>query len=83
VLGSPLFERATVDLGGGRSFTVKATGVSERNRHVKAAVLDGRSHPRAWISHQELAKRGVLELQMGPAPNREWGVGPADAPPAP
>ena len=31
VLGSPLFPEATVELGGGRTFTIRAPGVSDGN----------------------------------------------------
>jgi predicted alpha-1,2-mannosidase len=64
-LGSPLFEQASV--GGLR---IVARGTSERNRHVRAAKLNGRQLDRAWLHHREL--RGTLELEMGSTPSG-WG----------
>ena len=82
-IGSPLFEEATIDLGGGRRFTVRARGASRERLYVLSATLDGRPHPRPWLSHEEVARGGVLDLRMGERPNRAWGARPQDAPPAP
>ena len=27
-----------------------------------------------WFSHDQLIKGGELELEMGPKPNKKWGV---------
>jgi putative alpha-1,2-mannosidase len=50
---------------------------------VQSATLDGRPHSRPWLSHEEIARGGVLELRMGASPNRAWGARPQDAPPSP
>ena len=28
---------------------------------------------RAWFTHEELTAGGILELVMGPEPNKDWG----------
>lgn len=81
-IGSPLFEEARIDVGGGRTFTVRAPGASASNLYVQAATLDGRPHPRPWIAHADVARGATLELRMGPRPNRAWGARPEDAPPS-
>ena len=79
-IGSPLFERSTIRLGGGRRFTVSAPGASDSNRYVVGARLDGRPLARAFLKHSELARGGTLELDMATAPN---GFGSAKRPPSP
>jgi putative alpha-1,2-mannosidase len=81
-IGSPLFEEARVDVGGGRWFTVRAPGVSAENLYVQAATLDGRPHDRPWVAHADVARGATLELRMGPRPERRWGARPEDAPPS-
>jgi predicted alpha-1,2-mannosidase len=81
-IGSPLFEEARIDMGGGRTFTVRARGVSAANLYVQSATLGGRPHERPWIAHADVARGGTLELRMGPRPNRLWGARPEDAPPS-
>ncbi|WP_010545267.1 GH92 family glycosyl hydrolase [Sphingomonas elodea] len=68
-IASPIFARSRIALEGGRSFTVVARDVSEANRYVVAASLNGKPIDRAWIAHAELIAGGTLELQMGAAPS--------------
>jgi predicted alpha-1,2-mannosidase len=71
-IASPLFERSTIDLGGGRAFRIEARNVSGANVYVQSATLDGRTLSRAWLKHEEVAAGGRLVLQMGPKPSG-WG----------
>jgi predicted alpha-1,2-mannosidase len=72
-LGSPLFTRTQIDVGGGRRFTVEAPETSAENRYVQSATLNGRALGRAWLRHDEIAGGGTLVLRMGPRPSR-WGA---------
>lgn len=81
LLGSPLFEETVIQLGAGRSFTVRARHNNAANRYIQSARLNGKSFSKVWLSHQTLIKGGVLELEMGPKPNPSWGSNPEDAPP--
>lgn len=69
---SPLFERATIELGGGRAFVVEAPGVSAANLYIQGATLNGRPLERAWLKHGEIAAGGRLVLRMGATPSA-WG----------
>ena len=46
------------------------------------ALLRGKPLQRAWITHSEVVNGGILELEMGPQPNKEWGSAPQFAPPS-
>ena len=72
-IGSPLFTRTRIALPGGRAFTIEAPATSAANRYVRAATLNGRPLRRAWLTHDEVARGGVLRLDMGPAPDG-WGT---------
>ena len=84
-IGSPLYPRVVLDLGGrygrGDRFIITAENVSRRNRFVQSAQLNGRPLARWWFSSHELLQGGELVLTMGPEPNPDWGVG--TSPPAP
>jgi predicted alpha-1,2-mannosidase len=69
---SPLFQRSTISLGGGRSFIIEAPETSATNLYVQSATLNGRALDRAWLKHEEIARGGRLELRMGPTP-ATWG----------
>ncbi|MBQ3722440.1 MAG: glycoside hydrolase family 92 protein [Bacteroidales bacterium] len=72
-IGSPFFEKTTISLPDGKTFTVKAKGYSEDNKYIQSARLNGKALDRAWFSHEELTAGGVLELTMGSEPNKDWG----------
>ena len=85
ILGSPLFDKATLRLDPkfikGRSFTVVAKNNSDKNPYIQSATLNGKPITRSWISHDEIIAGGKLVLTMGPTPNKAFGSAPADHPP--
>jgi predicted alpha-1,2-mannosidase len=81
-IGSPLFGKATLDLGKGKSFTIEAQNNSSVNKYIQSATLNGKLLSRTWISHQEITNGGTLVFKMGPEPNKKWGSKPEDAPPS-
>lgn len=82
VLGAPLVDKATIDLGGGRSLVIEAEALSDAYRYVKGVTLNGTPLDRCWISHDEIAAGGTLRLTMDAEPNRGWASGPGAAPPS-
>ena len=85
-IGSPIFEKITIQLDPryykGKTFTIIAKGSSDINRYVQSAQLDGKPLTKPWFYHSDLVDGGSLVLQMGPAPNMQWGSKPQDAPPS-
>jgi predicted alpha-1,2-mannosidase len=81
-LGSPIFEETRIALGNGKVFTIRAPGVSSRNKYIQSATLDGKPLNKPWFTQSDLAGGGTLVLQMGPRPNEQWGSAPDAAPPS-
>jgi predicted alpha-1,2-mannosidase len=75
VLGSPVFESVTIRLEDDNTFQIIAENVSERNKYIQSANLNGSSLNEPWFTHDELMKGGELILEMGPRPNKDWGSG--------
>ncbi|WP_223167178.1 GH92 family glycosyl hydrolase [Nonomuraea sp. SYSU D8015] len=80
-IGSPLFEKATVHLEGGRKLVIKAPGNSPRNVYVQGLRVNGRAYDKTYLPHDLIAKGGELVFEMGPKPSR-WGTGRNAAPPS-
>ena len=76
-IGSPVFSKVTIALENGKHFTLIAHHCSEVNKYIQGARMNGKELTTPWFTHRQLMDGGVLELQMGPKPNRQWG---ADAP---
>ncbi len=83
VVGSPVFERATVTPAKGPSFTVEAPGAGPTAPYVQRATLNGRHLDDSWFHEDRLTRRGgTLRLEMGPSPNRTWATEPEHRPPS-
>jgi predicted alpha-1,2-mannosidase len=80
VLGSPLFDKASIGLPGGKVFTVEAIHNSAVNIYIQSAELNGKPYHKSYILHQDVVKGGHLTLVMGSRPNPEFGKLPADRP---
>ena len=79
VIGSPLFDKATVNVGAGKKFTVVAKNNSDRNIYVQSARLNGKALKNSYIDFNDIRHGGTLELVMGPKPSK-WGAAPACRP---
>ncbi|MBN2377007.1 MAG: glycoside hydrolase family 92 protein, partial [Sedimentisphaerales bacterium] len=73
-IGSPVFEKITIDLPNGKQFTVLAPGCSETNKYIQEAYLNGKPLNTPWFTHKDLVNGGELKLIMGQKPNKKWGV---------
>jgi len=80
IMGSPLFDEATVHMGNGHDFTVIAHNNSAANVYIQSATLNGKPWNKPWFSHGDIADGARLVLTMGPTPNRNWGSAPDAAP---
>ncbi len=77
-IGSPIFERIEIDLGGsygrGGKFVIEAQGASRINQYVQSATLNGEPLKDFKFPASALLKGGSLVLEMGAEPNKEWGI---------
>ncbi len=79
VLGSPLFERAELQLPGERRLVIEAPGQKPKHPYVRELSRDGEPHRRLWIGHPELLNTNTLRFAMGNEPDRRR-YGPAELP---
>lgn len=82
IIGSPIFDEATIHLGHGKDFVIVAKNNSEKNMYVQSATLNGKPLNKPWFTHADMAGGGKLVFQMGPTPNKGWGSAEEDAPPS-
>lgn len=79
VLGSPLFAEAKVNVGGGKTFCIKAKDVSDENIYIQSARLNGKPYTRSYLMYDDIMRGGTLELQMGAQPSN-FGTKKKDRP---
>lgn len=74
VLGSPLFDKATLHLPGGSKFTVEAINNSPENIYIQQMELNGKKLTAGAINHKDIVKGGHLKIVMGNKPNKNAEV---------
>ncbi|MEE4178206.1 MAG: glycoside hydrolase family 92 protein, partial [Bacteroides sp.] len=76
--GSPLFEKVTIQLNqdyySGDELIIETANNSLENMYVQSANFENESLENAWIDRSRLTQGGKLVFEMGPAPNKQWGV---------
>jgi predicted alpha-1,2-mannosidase len=73
IIGSPLFEKATINLENGKSFTIQAKNSSSENKYIKSIKLNGKNYEFSYINHQDIINGGNLVFEMTHQPTN-WGT---------
>ena len=74
VLGSPLFDKATLHLQNGERFTIKGRNNNKNNVYVDSAKLNGKAFNKTFLSHQQILQGGELSFDMTNQPNKVWAT---------
>jgi predicted alpha-1,2-mannosidase len=72
---SPVFNKIELSFNpkyySGKKFTITAQNNSVKNIYIQSIKLNGNPLNRFWITHDEITKGGILEMEMGPKPNKQ------------
>ena len=82
VIGSPVFEEQTIQLGNGKTFRVVCHNYAPENKYIQSAKLNGKEWNKSWFSHKDLMQGGTLEFIMGKRPNKAWASSDDALPPS-
>jgi len=75
-IGSPLFPKVTINLDGQApgKFEIIAHNVSDQNKYIQSATLNGKPLNIPRFHHNDIIPGGSLVFEMGPEPNYSWGI---------
>ena len=73
IIGSPLFEKATINLENGKAFTIEAKNNSSENKYIKSLKLNGNNYEFSYINHSDIINGGSLVFEMTNKPST-WGT---------
>lgn len=73
-IGAPQLPEISLNLANGKKFTVKANKLSEKNKFIKSARLNGKPLNRSFITHDDIINGGTLTFVMSNIPNKHWGI---------
>jgi predicted alpha-1,2-mannosidase len=80
VIGSPLFNKATLNLENGKKFTVESVKNNPENIYIQRIELNGKNYNKAYITHADIMKGGKIKIVMGNKPNYYFGALPVNRP---
>ena len=81
-IGAPQLPEISLNLANGKKFTVKATHLSEQNKYIASAQLNGKPLNRSYITHDDINSGGVLKFTMSSQPNKKWANKQTERPPS-
>ena len=76
-LTAPVFSEISINPESTESvnpFHIEARNLSAENIYIQSATLNGNPLERSWITHEEITAGGNLVFDMGPRPNKNWGI---------
>ncbi|HEY0565192.1 MAG TPA: GH92 family glycosyl hydrolase [Terriglobales bacterium] len=82
VIGSPVIDRASIDVGNGKRLNIEVKRGSPQDKHVQSVRLNGAAHEQCWFRHSDLANGATVVFEMGSQPNQRWASSPGAAPPS-
>ena len=79
IIGTPLFDKATINLENGNNFTIKAFDLSNENKYIDYVRLNGSKLKQSYISSKDILSGGILEFFMTDSPS-DWGTDDDEVP---
>lgn len=76
VIGSPLFDKATIRLENGKTFTIAAETNGPMRAYIQEASLNGQPLDRCFLRHGEISGGGEVRFRMGSFKKEDWAAGP-------
>ena len=65
VFGTPLLDEVTLHLYNGKSFTIKARNLSDKNIYINKIKLNNKEYTKGYLLHSDIIKGGTIEFIMG------------------
>ncbi len=82
LIGSPLFDKATITTAKGKTFTITAENNGPLKPYIRNAKLNGENFNKTFLSHEQILNGGELSFRMTSAPETKWGSAPESRPPS-
>ena len=80
VLGSPQFNKITLQLENGNTFVINAPNNTQENVYVDAVELNGETYNKNYLKHATLQNGGEVTFTMSSKPNKTRGTEPESYP---
>ena len=72
IIGTPLFDKASINLENGKQFNITANNLSDSNIYIENVKLNGKNLDVTYLKHEDIISGGTLEFTMTDDP-ATWG----------
>jgi hypothetical protein len=79
-IGTPLFDKVTINLENGKQFIIKSENLSDKNHYIQSAEMDGKRYNKCYLLHSDIMDGKEITFKMGTMPNQEWASRDEDVP---
>jgi predicted alpha-1,2-mannosidase len=74
VIGSPLFNKVTINVAAGKKFEIIAKNNSSENVYIQSVTKNGEPYKKTYIKHSDIVSGAKFVFVMGDKPNKSWGI---------
>jgi predicted alpha-1,2-mannosidase len=74
VIGSPLFEKATIKLPNGKAIVINSKNNTGSSVYVDGITFHGKAYEKNYFNHQDLLQGGIIDFKMSDKPNKTRGI---------
>jgi len=80
VVGSPVFDKATITFENDKKFVIHAENNSHRDVYIQSATLNGNEYIHNYLTYGDITAGGLFDLNMSDQPNTTRGIEQDDRP---
>jgi len=74
IIGSPLFDKATIKLPNGKKFTIRTTSNSTNTKYIQSAKMNDQIYDKSYFTYADILSQKNLTFLMEENPNYKWAV---------
>src|SRR5699024_6603883 len=80
VLGSPLFDKVTLQLENGNELVINAPNNTAETRYIESMEVNGEDYGKNYLNYDTLMDGAVIDFTMSEEPNELRGTDESDYP---
>ena len=74
VFGTPLFDRAEIELAEGKRLVMKVNRSSSEDKYISSVSFNGNRYDRVWFRHADVVDGAEIIFTMAHQPHKEFGA---------
>ena len=82
VFGTPLFDRAEVQLENDKTLVVEAKRNSANDQYIQSVLFNGKPYTKLWFRHADVANGATIVFTLSGNPSEQFGSGKGSTPPS-